>query len=740
MTTLVIEAALRGLLFAAMVGAGLSLLRVKHVPARKAAWTLVLIASMAMPLLMRWPLLTGLRGKLAWAAPIRMSGAVAPPAGVLTIPAQAAPKIADQDSAALPAEPTKDPAAAPAETAILPVVDASALSGQETVAPAPERRFTWPPVGEMVVWLYLVVGGVLLLRLLFGLAAALRLWVTAEPLSPLVAPDGNVRASRRIASPVTVGSGIVLPADYAQWEQSRLQMVLAHERSHVRQMDFWLQLLAGLYTAAFWFSPLGWWLRRKLAQLGEAMSDHAGMEAAQSGSAYAQVVLEFAAMPRRRVPGVAMASTGNLSRRIDSLLNESRFRSAFAEGRRRALASLLLIPAALFAVTTLVRVPTAAAQTAPANAGPAHAPAQPGPSVASSGFGPAQASPSAAAPRTGQAFAGQGVDAGQVTDVAPQQNPPQPPPQTVPASPPAAAQPVSPQANAPTVLDAEPMQELTIPNLPDIRIPNIKVAVPGMTDSLAPLELELRGVMAGGPGDGNTFVWPDSSLFMMPDGSTHGYAYYFSSSGDSWAIVDAQGEHLSMGSGTAKQQLDLAQRMTKGPFLWFTHDGKSYIVDDPAIVAQIRALYQPMRALDQQQESLGVQQRVLGRMEEELAHSFRDSETVRVPNLSKEMTDAEAALQNLKTEQGQMLSEEKLSEVQAKLSEVEARLGTLEASAAMQNKFGAKMRELGQQQRQLGEQQRQLGQQQKKLAEQAQQQVQSIIQQCLKSGKATQVK
>jgi hypothetical protein len=714
----VVESALRGLLFAAAVGAGFSLLRVRHVPARKAAWTLVLIASIAMPLLMRWPLLSGLRSKLAWAAPIPMTHtapAAARPAGAssttLSIPVEFVPTLPETSgdgSSAMPAPP---------QMSSLPLPAAS--------SPTPNNKFTFPPIQQMAIWLYLAVAGALLLRLLFGLATALRLWLTAEPVSPLVAPDGNVRSTRRITSPVTVGSGIVLPADYTQWDLSRLRMVLAHERSHVRQMDFWLQLLAGLYTAAFWFSPLGWFLRRKLAQLGEAMSDRAGMEAAQSSSAYAQVVLDFASLPRRRVPGVAMASSGNLSRRIDALLNEHRFRSAFAEGRRRALLSLLLIPAALFAATALIRVPIVAAQTAP--------PSQ-DPSPASPAVAPPQQAP-AAAPRSGQAFAGQAPNAGQVTGAPPQAPTP---PQAVPAAPPATSTALQP--NEPMILNPGSLPVVTIPNIPPISIPDLKVVMPKMPDSLGPLELRLQAMKAEGPWNGVTFMGPGSNFLMMPDGGARGYAYYFSSNGDSWAIVDAKGNHLSMGSGAAKRQLDLAQRMAKGPFLWFTHDGKSYIVDDPTIVARIRALYQPMKALDRQQENFAVQQRVFARMDEEMARSFQSSNTIRVPDLSKEMADAEAALQSLKSEQGQMLSEEKLAEVQSKLAEVEARLGSLEARASVQNSFGEKMREMGDHQRQLGEQQRQLGQQQKKLADQAQRQVEAIIQQCLKEGKATEVR
>ena len=44
-------------------------------------------------------------------------------------------------------------------------------------------------------------------------------------------------------------------ADYDEWDQEKLRIVLAHERSRVRQGDFYIQALAGFYVALFWFSP-----------------------------------------------------------------------------------------------------------------------------------------------------------------------------------------------------------------------------------------------------------------------------------------------------------------------------------------------------------------------------------------------------------------------------------------------------------------------------------------------------
>jgi hypothetical protein len=108
----------------------------------------------------------------------------------------------------------------------------------------------------------------------------------------------RIRASQRIASPVTVGSRIVLPDDYADWDTQKLRIVLAHEGSHVRQGDFYLQLCASIYTALFWFSPMGWWLKRKLSDLSETISDRAAVGHAASHASYAKVLLEFAALPR----------------------------------------------------------------------------------------------------------------------------------------------------------------------------------------------------------------------------------------------------------------------------------------------------------------------------------------------------------------------------------------------------------------------------------------------------------
>ncbi|MGC2581004.1 MAG: M56 family metallopeptidase [Acidobacteriaceae bacterium] len=757
MTSMMIEAAVRGLILAIVVGAGLGVLRVTNVPVRKAAWSLVLVASLAMPFLMRWPAITGLAKGVAWVVPIHRFDSLQRPARQpVVVPGPSIAKAAEVSPAgrlpvararkrAMPAAMVPLMAQAanhrdPAADGAVPAIPVAAVPASMESATA-RHPWQWPPVERLIVWVYLAVSGALLLRLAWGLAAAVWLWARAEEISPLDVPEENVRVSARIPSPVTIGSGIVLPDNYGKWGRSKLRVVLAHERSHVRQLDFYLQLLAGLYTAIFWFSPLGWWLKRTLSHLGEAISDRAGLEAAASRSDYAGVLLEFAATAQRALPGVAMARRGNLSRRVDQLLNERLFQRAFAEGRRRAMASLLLVPAALFAVTALVRVQSASAQTQamPQTTMPAAqqgAPQQPitGEST------PPESQVTTMSPETVQSpavpSAPQAVPATvPAPDAAPAAVPA--PSQAVPApeKPGAPQLPSAPPSDEdmPMTMDVGPMPGVKVPAMPDMKIVVPKSSM--MLDGEMPEVMALQNL-----GGELSVMAPGDGLFLAPNGGMHGYAYYFSSNGDSWAIVDGAGKNFSLGSGSDKQSLDLAQRMAKGPFLWFSHDGKSYIVDDAAIVARVQSLYAPMKDLARQQEALGVQQRVMGRMDADVARQERTDANVKIPDLSKEMADAEAALNSLKSEQGQMLSEEKLAEMQAKLAEMEARLGTLRARSAREYNFGERMRALGEQQRQMGERERQLGEQEKTLATEAQQQVQSIIQECLRNGKAAQVK
>jgi hypothetical protein len=388
MISILIEAALRSLLVGLVVAIGLRVFRVRNVLAQKAAWGLVLVAAFAMPLLRpitaQLHLLPSGANILLPNHPMTLldelqariqahssSGRKAAPIGA-GIPQGSGPQgerpsvsVPDASQGSHGKENQGDGARAQQrQTLTVPVRHEVRLEELNQPSSQPDRIFL--SLSGLALAIYFGVATLLMIRLVLGLAAAIRLWSTGAAIPPdamsrFTGPV-RLRASAKVFSPVTVGSAILLPADYDAWDTEKLRIVLAHECSHIRQGDFYLQLLAGLYAALVWPSPLGWWLKRKLADLAEAISDRAGIEVAQSRTSYAQILLEFAAAPRPASIGVAMARRCSLARRIELFLNDHAFRQSFAGGRR-GLVAVALVPLALFTAAAMVRVEAAPAAT-----------------------------------------------------------------------------------------------------------------------------------------------------------------------------------------------------------------------------------------------------------------------------------------------------------------------------------------------------------------------------------------
>jgi beta-lactamase regulating signal transducer with metallopeptidase domain len=753
---LLVEAAVRALAAALVLWAAMRVLRVENVPAQKAAWALVLAAALAMPLLMRAPLLPrwaavqipaplwqGMaKTEAAAAVPMTLMPTTAAPTTVVPATAVAATAVpatddlATDDLAALKAKAAQKANAAPYASKIDSNeihagkindrendIDSFSMTapGDSTPAPAvPAARAVAaanaahaPSAGRFVlyVWLaYLCVTAGLLLRLLLGLASSLRLWMQSEAVEAApalrMAAGIAVRASRRIASPVNIGSGIVLPADYAAWDAEKLRVVLAHERSHVRQHDFYLQLLAGLYATATWFSPLGWWLRRRLSELGEAISDRAGMEAAASPTAYAQVLLEFAALPRPAYTGVAMAHSSNLSERIERLLNDSSFRKAFS-GSRRAL--LALVPAVLFAAAALVHV-QAAQITSQITSQTAAQPANQA-STANQASSADQASiANQAAPAPSQsAVSGQShPDDAQVTDEAPEPPAAPPAPQAAPAPQPVPAPPDGDAQPAPAAVPpVPPMPSVNgmVPPIPPMPAIHVEVPQPPM------------------PGE---------------YGDRHRYAHHYTN-GDPYVIVGDAGSRSRFSGdwdGERQADIDKARAQAHGHFLLFRHDDKTYFIDDAAIVAQVEAMQKPMEALGEQMRALGSQMRDQGRQQREMARKARAQQAaIPTPDLTAQMAELNAAVAALKDKQGGTVTREQLAEIQRRLSDVQRQLISSEVKVNVDwnrdfmSKWAASQGEFG---RQMG----QLGKQMGEMARENDQKMKGIIDQSLKDGSA----
>ena len=660
-----LESALRALLLAFTVWVGLYLLRVRNVLAQKAAWGLVLVLALAMPLLMRWqwlPAYAAIRLPMpVW----RQTLGFSPASETAFYPAMSTAPLGPNSVTPEPVPATRDrfPAPSVSNSRVDPPVHAipEPTPSLERSAPTPIAKMRFPTPSTLAWLFYLAVSIALLLRLIYGLGAAVRLWRAADPVSLghglNLAPALRLRSSSMVVSPVTIGSGVVLPADYADWDIEKLRIVLAHERSHIRQGDFYLQLLAGLYAAIIWVSPLGWWLKRKLTDLGEAIGDRAGLEEADSRTSYAQILLEFAALPRPTLIGVAMARRSSLSHRIERLLNESSFRQAFVGSRRRSLLAVLLVSVALFAATALIKV-QAAGQSAP----------QP----------PASAQ----------------------TSIAGQSTPDK--------APPAADAPAAPESPVPS----EPSTTSTADN---------------------------EGSNTIEVGKGKTLtVTKGPNGTTITQGNGPGFVYRYSSKGDSYAVVTGSGEHMTFsgsGSGNLSAEIDKARRLAHGNFLWFTRNGKSYLIDDPALVDKIEALYKPMEALGREQEELGRQQEELGKQQEKLGR-LQEKASVPTPDLSREMAELNASIAKLNAKM-KTTTQQELADLEGKLGDLQGKLGALQGEiGARQGAFGEQQGRLGEQQGKLGEQQGRLGEQQGRLATEADRKVKSFIDKYLSEGKA----
>ena len=581
---------------------------------------------------------------------------------------------------------------------------------------------TFASLGTLAVFLYFAVCGVLLARMAYGLNMAIELWYAAAEFVPYPQDDPGyglrMRFSRKVSSPVTIGSGVLLPYECLEWDAEKLRIVLAHERAHIRQGDFYLQLLAGVYSAVFWLSPLGWWLKRTLCDLGEAVSDRAGLEAAASRASYAQLLLEFAALPRPTAIGVAMARSNNLSHRIERLLNETSFRRAFAGTRLRLLLAVFLVPVALFVGMAKLRVE--AAQVAPP------APAAP---VAAPSPAAAPAAPQAAAPAAAPAPASSDAEAG---------GPPEP------------AMPPAPEA-LPAPPAAAPSADMVPPAAPEVAPP--APAVPSMpsAEAMPPAPAHYTriyassgnsyAVLADGQQDSDTNTNTNVNVSGKHRSTSNGkgYSYSYSSDGDSWALITDASQRVTFSGDwhdSTRESIEKARKLSNGKFLWFKRDGKSYFIDDASILGQIEEMQKPIEELGRQQEVLGKQQEELGRQQEALGKKQEEA-SVPTPDISKEMAELNEAVAKLNAKKGGTVNQDQIADIEGKIGDIQGKLGELQGEVGeKQGELGEEQGKLGEQQGKLGEQQGRLGEQQGRLAEQADRKVQTIISESLRNGKA----
>jgi beta-lactamase regulating signal transducer with metallopeptidase domain/predicted nucleic acid-binding Zn-ribbon protein len=155
------------------------------------------------------------------------------------------------------------------------------------------------------------------------------------------------------------GPVIFLPADAAQWDAERRDIVLSHEMTHLRRQDPFRIMAARAACGLYWFHPLMWVAARRFAADCEQACDDNVLALGIRPSTYARVLLDFASTPAAPVPSLALpiVNRHRLETRLMSILSHADRRPI--SGRRASLTTL---------TAAGVIVAIAAAQPAPAEA------------------------------------------------------------------------------------------------------------------------------------------------------------------------------------------------------------------------------------------------------------------------------------------------------------------------------------------------------------------------------------
>ncbi|MHC4042635.1 M56 family metallopeptidase [Bradyrhizobium sp. 23AC] len=326
------EAALRSLVLGGVVWFGLNLFRVRNPHVHMTAWVVVLLASLAMPFVMHWPTLTITR---------------------LPLPVAVPDDFLPTD---IPMLETPQPA--------LPVAPGIAIAPQAKSG----LSINWWLVATVI---YAGVAGLLLLRLAIGLCLTWRLARAAKPMKGLQMIDADVRVSRDVGGPVTFGSTILVPPQFASWDAKKRLAVLAHEGAHVVNRDFYVLLLASLNRAVFWFSPFSWWQLARLAELAEIISDAEAIEVIDDRLSYAEILLDFASTVKPRPVELAMARASTVRARVERIIAAAAMPVAVS-WRKRLWIAAAIVPAVIVSAGMIAyRTPDAAPAAADAGEVPA---------------------------------------------------------------------------------------------------------------------------------------------------------------------------------------------------------------------------------------------------------------------------------------------------------------------------------------------------------------------------------
>jgi beta-lactamase regulating signal transducer with metallopeptidase domain/predicted nucleic acid-binding Zn-ribbon protein len=240
------------------------------------------------------------------------------------------------------------------------------------------------------------------------------------------------------------------------------------------------------------------------------------------------------------------------------------------------------------------------------------------------------------------------------------------------------------------------------------------------------------------------------------------------SHGDAYALVRADRDGMTMSGDTRDiPRIESARKKVHGDFIWVRHDGRTYVVQDPAILAkaidvwkttepiekQMQALEERMKVPEQRMEELGKQMEELGsdrspanvameKFDAQMETLDRQIEAIssRIETVGDKMEDAKAAERETLQREMEAL-QAKMAPLTAQMEKLSAQMEQqgkqIEAAQAPIEKLGKQMEEESKPMEALGKQMEALGKQEEQIAHEADRKIHALLEEAMRAGKAT---
>lgn len=233
-------------------------------------------------------------------------------------------------------------------------------------------------LAEILLYAYLLPGGLLLLRIPIGVFAVLRISNRASAINDIkinevarkltdslnLVRSVEIKQSREITSPFSCGilfPTVILPEQAENWSQSTLEDVLMHEFNHIKRLDWLTMLVCHIVTCVYWINPLCWIALSRVNEEAESSCDSAALAYGRKANSYAESLVYVARQSRdeHRLLVQMMADKRLLPKRIKQILEEPLMPASATNKFRFQLVAMLAILIGLFSNLSLISAQSA---------------------------------------------------------------------------------------------------------------------------------------------------------------------------------------------------------------------------------------------------------------------------------------------------------------------------------------------------------------------------------------------